>query len=194
MNEEGSDKGIGWHNYTRVYHHLFSSMDIANLFEMGIGSTNPEFKYNMGEAGRAGASVYAWKKYFSNANVYAADLDESILISADRIKSFACDQTSLASIQTLWENPEIPQEFDVMIDDGLHEFFANHMLFENSIHKLRKGGIYCVEDIHVLELGSWKNKIENDYVKRFPNILFRLMVIPNLHNGLNNNLLVAYRL
>ena len=37
--------------------------------------------------------------------------------------------------------------FDIIIDDGLHEFHANKCFFENSIEKLNPGGFYIIEDI-----------------------------------------------
>ena len=37
--------------------------------------------------------------------------------------------------------------FDIIIDDGFHSFDAACCLYENSIHKLKKGGIYIIEDI-----------------------------------------------
>jgi hypothetical protein len=47
-----------------------------------------------------------------------------------------------------WDNPELKDvEFDILLDDGLHEYNANKNFFENSIHKLKKGGIYILEDI-----------------------------------------------
>lgn len=39
------------------------------------------------------------------------------------------------------------EKFDLMIDDGLHEFEAGRTLFENSYQELRDGGIYIIEDI-----------------------------------------------
>ena len=37
--------------------------------------------------------------------------------------------------------------FDILIDDGCHRFEETIIFFENSINKLRKGGIYIIEDI-----------------------------------------------
>ena len=67
----------------------------------------------------------------------------------------------------------------------------NVSFFENSIHKLAKDGIYIVEDISNQELGDWHKKIETDYIKRYPNLIFQIMCIPNLFNALDNNLLVV---
>jgi len=34
-----------------------------------------------------------------------------------------------------------------MIDDGLHEFHANTTFMESSLHMLKPGGVFIVEDI-----------------------------------------------
>ena len=193
MNQFGSDKGSGWLNYTRVYHAIFSGLHVRSVFEMGIGTTDPSIQYNMGTAGRPGASLFGWRSFFPEAAIVSADIDKTILVQSDRITSYPCDQTSPESILNLWRQPEIPQTFDVMIDDGLHEFNANCTLFENSIQKLRAGGIYVVEDIKSIELGDWRHKIEKDYVKRYPSLVFRLTLLPNLTNVCDNNLLMVYK-
>ena len=46
----------------------------------------------------------------------------------------------------MWEKISI-EEFDIIIDDGLHTFNAGISLFEASFSKLREGGIYVIEDI-----------------------------------------------
>jgi hypothetical protein len=47
----------------------------------------------------------------------------------------------------MWQNIRI-ENFDIIIDDGLHTAEANINLFLNSFHKLRKDGIYIIEDVH----------------------------------------------
>ncbi len=192
MNKNGSDKGIGWHNYSRFYHHAFQNLKIENLFELGIGSTNSKYGNNMGAKGKPGASLKAWKSYLPSAKIFGADIDPDTVFSEDRIETFVCDQTNIESIAAMWSQPSVPKSFEVIIDDGLHQFDANKTFFEASIQKLSPGGIYVVEDIQNVELGLWKQLIENDYVSRYPNLIFRLCSLPNLFNALDNNLLVIY--
>jgi hypothetical protein len=80
--------------------------------------------------------------------VYGADVDAGCLFEEERIKTFHTDQTNNEIIMKCWDNPELKDvEFDILLDDGLHEYNANKNFFENSIHKLKKGGIYILEDI-----------------------------------------------
>ena len=53
----------------------------------------------------------------------------------------------LESIESMWEKISF-EEFDIIIDDGLHTFNAGVSLFEASFSKLREGGIYVIEDIN----------------------------------------------
>jgi|APCry1669189883_1035261.scaffolds.fasta_scaffold10449_3 SAM-dependent methyltransferase len=143
-----SDKS-SWHNYTTLYNLIFEAYQLKdkpiNLFELGLGTNNTSIKSNMGANGKPGASMRAFSDYFPNANIYGADIDKDILFQEGRIKTFFCDQTNPEVIQNMWSN--IDEEFDVIIDDGLHEAWANIIFFQNSFQKLKKGGIYIIEDI-----------------------------------------------
>ncbi len=146
-----SDKGNRWHQYSRFYYTLMRPLrDIPfHMFELGIGSNNPSIPSNMGLGGRPGASLFVWQMYFKKAQIYAADIDKTILDNTrDRIRCFFCDQTDASSVQDLWLQPMLAdKEFMVIIDDGLHLPHANLNFFEHSIHKLQKGGVYIIEDI-----------------------------------------------
>jgi hypothetical protein len=60
MTTHGSDKGSGGHNYTNVYekilNHLVGKEDV-NIFELGIGTNNPNLPSTMGVNGVPGASL-----------------------------------------------------------------------------------------------------------------------------------------
>ena len=150
MINQGSDKGGGWHNYTLVYNELLKSIKnkAKNVFELGLGTTNLHLPSNMGANGTSGASLKGWREYFTKANIFGADIDSEILFEEDRIKTFYCDQTSPESIGELWSKFDSVQ-FDFLLEDGLHTYDANICFFENSIHKVKKGGLYVIEDIVV---------------------------------------------
>ncbi len=148
MNQEGSDKGRGWHNYTLLYHCLLGQRrhQIKTVFEVGIGTNFTDVESNMGPAGIPGASLRGWRSYFPNAEIYGADVDQRILFSEPRISTFYVNELETESIRDLWM--KVPNViFDLMIDDGLHTFEANTTFMANSFHKLAEGGIYIIEDI-----------------------------------------------
>jgi SAM-dependent methyltransferase len=159
MSRNGSDKGMRRHNYTQLYDAIFSTrrQAIKRLFEIGIGTNNVALKSHMGRLGRPGASLRGWLEYFPAAHVFAADVDRDILFSTPRIKTFFCDQTDPHAIEALWANADLAEPFDIIIDDGLHEFRANALFFEKSFFKLRPGGMFFVEDVIQGELRLWRD-------------------------------------
>jgi SAM-dependent methyltransferase len=149
MTRHGSDKGT-CHNYTVLYHKIFGALknEEINIFELGLGTNNIDVPSNMGSNGRPGASLYGWREYFTKAKVYGADIDKRILFQADRIKTYYCDQRDSECIQELFNNEDLKDvSFDIIIDDGLHEFDANYTFLTNSIEKLKDDGIFIIEDM-----------------------------------------------
>lgn len=154
----GSDKGslsnrdeiYSWpaHTFTDLYSRLFSHcrFNINSVFECGIGTNSPHIASSMGANGKPGASLRVWEEYFPNANIFGADIDRNILFQEGRIRTFYLDQMNPKSIEEFWKNVDI-DDFDIMIDDGLHKFEAGWCLFKNSIHKLNSNGIYIIEDV-----------------------------------------------
>lgn len=154
----GSDKGSAketkspfpWddHNYTDLYDLLFNHcrMDMRHVFELGIGTNYEDVESSMGVNGSPGASLRMWREYFPNAQIVGADIDTRILFKENRIKTYWVDQTSSQSIDEMWSAVG-NQKFDIIIDDGLHNYDANICFFENSIGHLREGGIYIIEDV-----------------------------------------------
>jgi hypothetical protein len=139
MHRYGSDKGVGRHNYTLVYDKLFGQRRerVARIFELGIGA--------MG-AGRApGASLKGWREYFPNALIFGADIDERLLFEDDRITTALVDQTDPVAVGRIFKR--FGGQFDLMIDDGCHQFEANKVFFELAFDKLKDDGIYVIEDV-----------------------------------------------
>jgi len=189
MKKHGSDKGgpegisqcghkLPRHAYTTYYHPLLQPVQFSQLrvFELGIGSTGV-FPYNMGKNGTPGASLRAWKEFLEKSEVFGGDIDRSILFEEDRIKTFYVDQGSSDSIRTLWSSPDLIEPFDVIIDDGCHEFDFNVRFFENSFHKLKSGGVFIIEDICSIT-AEWRNKIE-EWRRRYPITDVRYFSIKN---------------
>lgn len=196
MHNCGTDKamysGQSKHNYTPIYNAFFKKLRYNNLslFELGIGTSNPNIEANMGPNGTPGASLKAWKNYFEKGDVFGADIDRSILFKEERIKTFYCDQTSPESIRLMWSDKSLQsEEFDIIIDDGLHTFDANKCFLENSLHKLKDSGLYIVEDVVRTELSKWFTFLNDSKIN---NISFKYMVliIPNAYNIHDNNLII----
>ena len=195
MMKKGSDKGgfVGRsrHNYTPLYYRIFKKWENQNInfFELGIGTTNTDLASNMGETGTPGASLKGWKDFFKKAEIFAADIDRNILFQEDRIRTYYCDQTSPADISAMWNEIGLNNKFEVIFDDGLHEFHANVIFFENSIQRLKDNGIFIIEDVLENTLEEWISYL-NNYAINTMDIRFSIIKIPNPHNLHDNNLIV----
>lgn len=195
MSKYGSDKGNCWHNYTTLYGVLFRGFRgrPLRIFELGLGTNNPEFSHNMGTYGRPGASLRGWRQLFPSALIYGADIDRDVLFQEDRVKTFYCDQLSQSSIQELWSQPDLQSGLDVIIEDGLHTFEANTSFLSGSLEHLRPGGWYVTEDIAGTTIDRWKQQLETVYSTRYPSFAFALVRLPNSENDFDNNLLIIRR-
>lgn len=200
MGRNKSDKGHenitnSWHNYTTFYYSIFKELREKKLriFELGLGTNNTNIPSNMGSNGRPGASLYGWQEFFPNSDIFGADIDTDILFNTDKIKTFYCDQTNPEIIKKMWDEPELYEKFDIIIDDGLHKFNANVCFFENSIHKLKQNGFFIIEDIFNSEEEIFKQKIK-EWEGKYIGYLFTLLKIPTSCNKNDNNLLVVLKL
>ena len=168
----GSDKGyidynlktpFGWrsHSYSNYYYNLFDHCrnEIKLLFELGIGTNNPNLPSNMTSNGKPGASLKIWKDYFPNCEIYGADIEKDILFNEERIVTFHVDQLIKDSIDQMWVKIQ-KNNFDIIIDDGLHTAEASISFFLNSFNKLKQGGIYIIEDVHYLTINDIINELK----------------------------------
>tara|TARA_B110000483_G_scaffold133166_1_gene159348 strand:- start:138 stop:917 length:780 start_codon:yes stop_codon:yes gene_type:complete len=192
----GTDKGFNnlnsrifynnWHphNYTDFYSKIFdhNRQHIKKILECGIGSNNTNIPSNMGKDYKPGGSLRMWKEYFLNAEIYGADIDKDILFTEERIKTFYVDQLSTDSIKKMWGKID-KKNFDLIIDDGLHNFEAGTIFFNNSIEYLSENGIYIIEDVDPSYLHKLTLYFENDFyveVVRLKSNKFNLLKDNNL--------------
>jgi hypothetical protein len=199
MGRNKSDKGHenisnSWHNYTTFYYSIFKHISNKNLriFELGLGTNNINKVSNMGVNGRPGASLYGWQEFFPKSCIFGADIDNDILFNTDKIKTFYCDQTNPEIIKKMWDKPVLQENFDIIIDDGLHVFDANVCFFENSIHKLKLNGYFIIEDIINNNEGLFLEKIKV-WEAQYRDCSFSLLKIPSEKNKFDNTLLVVLK-
>lgn len=193
MNRNRSDKGSGQHNYTIEYERLFYKIkdNVKNVFEVGVGTNYIDVQSSMGPDARPGASLYGWKEYFPDANIFGADIDTRILFEDEKIKTFFVDQTNSDTIKQMWENEHLKDvSFDIMIDDGLHHPQANVNFFKNSYHKLKMGGVYTIEDVRISKLSEYTSML--DHLKNDINFRYDIKILGNVHNPYDNCLIVIY--
>ena len=95
--------------------------------------------------GNPGASLRAFRDFCPNAEIYGADFDSRILFQENGIQTFYVDQTETDSLEEI--SKKIGNNFDLMIDDGLHSPNANlHSL--KFLPLLKVGGYAVIEDVN----------------------------------------------
>jgi len=154
LDKHGSDKAN-----CNNYHHLYGAilrdkLKVRNIFEIGLGSNNPDIVSHMGVNNKPGASLRAFRDYCPNAFVYGADIDKQILFKEERIKTFFVDQTKPVTFDFLLK--KIPKKFDLVIDDGLHQPNANIASFCFGLKIIKTGGWIVIEDISIEAICVWQ--------------------------------------
>ena len=149
------------HIYSKFYNDNFFYLrkKIKLVFECGIGDKSSLNKFS------PGASLKVWRDFFPNAKIIGADKNKKLLFNEKRIKTYYVDQTKRNSIKEMWKIVNC-KNFDLIIDDGLHNFNANISFFINSFKYLKKGGIYFIEDVLLNQLNKYEiyfNKRGIDY-------------------------------
>ena len=149
----GSDKSIT-HDYQNLYGAILSESESPQrIFEIGLGTNYTDIVSTMGRSGKPGASLRAFRDACENAQIIGADFDKRILFNEDRIKCFFVDQTDLSSFDEITD--DIGDNFDLMIDDGLHSPNANLHSLNFFINKIKIGGYAVIEDIDINTKQIW---------------------------------------
>lgn len=150
----GSDKSTN-HNYYKIYHFLLKELgECKKILEIGLGTNNVDFVSTMGKEGKPGASLRAFRDYTTIAKIFGADFDSQILFSEERIETYFVDQTNIDTFKQL--SLVVGDNFDLMIDDGLHSPNANLHSLYFFLQNIKIGGFIVIEDINVLTKPIWE--------------------------------------
>jgi len=157
-NDIGTDKGTASgekHNYTEVYEKYFLELKDKPVKMLEIGIWDNRFK---------GASPRLWTSWFTNLEFIGFEIEPEAkkLEKELGIKVFTGDQFKsedlLQAIEVHGEN------YDVIIDDGVHKFDAIRISFESLYPSLKEGGLYIIEDIHANDARKIEDWLkENNY-------------------------------
>lgn len=203
----GSDKGFverdtqrtfSWppHTYADWYERQYFQFrqEVTAVFECGTGSRNESIPSNMGRRARVGASLFAWRDFFPNARVVGADVDPGAMVHDEyRIRTGVMDQTDGPSIRDFWASAASGKDqFDLMIDDGLHTHKAAITLMRWSLHRLAPAGVWVVEDVTDEQCAAMRvdlDKIAFDYT----GLTWEFVRLPSPFPKVGDNNLVVLR-
>tara|TARA_Y100001935_G_C17194414_1_gene451762 strand:- start:129 stop:884 length:756 start_codon:yes stop_codon:yes gene_type:complete len=149
LKKNRSDKSTS-HDYHHIYSYILNEIttEKLNILEIGLGTNNPKLVSSMGSGGRPGASLYAFKQYLPNANIYGADIDKNILFNEERINTCYVDQLDIKTFNNI-KNTFGNIKYDLIIDDGLHSIGANLNTLLFALNNIKINGWIVIEDIHI---------------------------------------------
>lgn len=136
-------KGQRGHPYAIIYDLLFKNLKIDNIFEIGVGA--PPLMGQYIKDYKIGASLYVWRDYFQEAQVYGMDNRPDAMVEGEsRITTFLGSSTNPDDVTRITHDIA---PFDIVIDDGSHytrDQIATARLF---LPLVKPGGMYFIEDV-----------------------------------------------
>ena len=131
----GNDKGGKIHTYLETYDKLFKPFQQGCTFmEIGLAM---------------GDSIKLWDRYFENSKIIGVDI--SLVFEIEKYKNdvmlIEADATKLNFLNTIE-----PLMFDIIIDDSSHVTSEQISVFNSLKHKMKKGGVYIIEDLLALDI------------------------------------------
>ena len=135
------------HPYTPFYYRLlkWKRMTFRKVLELGIGT-----KAQMGRRTvphyRTGASLYMWREFFPNAQIYGADYMGNALFKDERITTFFCDERKASDLVNLIH--QVGPDIDLFVDDGCHYGCHQVATCATVLPMLKKDAIYVIEDVN----------------------------------------------
>jgi len=132
------------HSYTPFYYELLKDRrgSIKKVLEMGIGY---ERKSIHKEYLQRGASLYMWRDFFPNAQIYGADINPETIFKDERIETFLCDERKKGDLMELIK--KTGSDIDLFIDDGHHHKRWQITMCRTIMPLLKKEIIYIIEDV-----------------------------------------------
>mgnify|MGYP002016496347 CR=1 FL=1 len=142
---EGSgDKGTAHSYIENYYNYRFKNLRLKKLNFLEIGVST-------------GLSLEMWSEYFPNSNIIGVDIEKiDYTPSNEKIKVIIGDATDSITFKTL-------EDIDIIIDDGSHIFTDQIFTYAILYDRLRKGGIYIIEDVkNIDEVGHFFNRLNTN--------------------------------
>lgn len=189
----GGDKSSLGQNYLVDYQKILNDNNINEdtnfkLLEIGIFE---------------GRSIATFQDYYKKCEITGCDIDLTPYNSTyDELKNLGYTDSNVKIIKNnslIKENNKFEKKyFDVIIDDGSHEYYHQAITFLNYFDNLKNNGIYIIEDTHnnqsfiffkelatILSNMSILNRINKYYYLYF--LIYYLFYMVNL-----NDLLLHY--
>jgi len=139
----GTDK-VTWGYTPHYFAHFKDRRDkVRRVLEIGICGYR-DIPNNV-----VGASLFVWRDFFPNAEIYGLDNDSRFIFNdQERIHTALCDAYDAAMLNGVFTRWNVgPGFFDFIVDDAVHDPIPQVSLFNELVPALAVGGLYAIEDV-----------------------------------------------
>jgi len=146
MEQYNTDKYA--HGFIDVYEPYFN--DVSNskhILEIGV---------------YYGGSLKYLSDKFKDGNIYGIDIEDKTQYDEERVKTYIVNQEDRDSLNGFLK--EVDVEFDIIIDDGGHTMKQQQVSFGILFKRLKKGGIYILEDLHTSRIENFGTIFPDDLI------------------------------
>ena len=133
-NRYKTDKHTDHHHVQEFYQPTFEKIQYQKLNILEIGIWN-------------GESLKLWHDFFTQSDIYGAD--HFVRTSEQQVRANLLGYNrirGMRKLDTTEEKIKFDVQMDIIIDDGAHSPEAQIKTYHNSIHLLKEGGLYIIED------------------------------------------------
>lgn len=141
------------HAYTPFYYQLLKDKteSVKKVLELGIGhykgmdKNEWHFDPGLNRKYHRGASLYMWRDFFPNAQIFGADRVPEAIFADDRIKNFLIDERKKADLEELIR--QTGSDIDIVVDDASHHVDDQIFAAITLLPLLNENVTYIIEDV-----------------------------------------------
>ena len=160
-------------NFSSLYNSLFEEHRSSKLRLLEFDTSEKTDNVDVG------GSLKVWEKFFQNAEIVGVYQNKDVMFSSDTIKSFHCENITEECIDELWQNQELNNNFDIMIDSGITDIYEKVAFLNFSFHKLNDRGYYIMEILQRDHLECVSNELRL-LQNTCPNNIYMIELVKNL--------------
>lgn len=141
------------HHYTPFYYQTFNGIKnkVKKVLELGVGhyrgmETNPTtYDPGLNRTYHRGASLYMWRDFFPNAQIYGMDNRPETVFEDSRLQTMLVDERDSEQLKNLIK--KIGSDIDIVIDDASHKVDDQIFAAKTLLPLLKDDVIYAIEDV-----------------------------------------------
>ena len=133
----------------------------GTIYDKWIGWMNPKNILCLGCAGFGGGDLLSFAEYYPDAMIVGLDVDlKNINKQITNCSRIRLEQLNAYYVQSVAFIRDKYGDFDIIIDDALHQPNNQYKAFCLWKSLLKRGGVYIIEDVLVATQHKLRDKIE----------------------------------